>query len=290
MMKRLSAGSENMMDLGGLADGIALESDGVWYSRTRTDVSYPADGNVQCAQVEEKSFWFGHRNRCILALTHAYPPPGAIFDIGGGNGYVTHALVTSGLDAVLVEPGPAGARAAKARGLDNVVCATLDDAKFRNRSIPAIGLFDVIEHIRDDSGFMRRVYEILTAGGRLYLTVPAHAWLWSTDDVDAGHHRRHSLGSVSELIESAGFKVDFATYIFRFLPVPIFLLRTIPTRLGFRNTDAPNPQRMQREHGAHRGGLARLLTERLLAPEIGRIRRSIPMRVGASCLLAASRR
>lgn len=157
-----------MMDLGGFAAGIALENDGVWYSRTRSDVSYPSDGNVQCAQVEDRSFWFAHRNRCILALSHAYPPSGAIFDIGGGNGYVTQALVASGLDAVLVEPGPAGARAAKARGLDHVVCSTLEDAKFRDQSIPAIGLFDVIEHIRDDSGFMRRVHAILTAGGRLY--------------------------------------------------------------------------------------------------------------------------
>ena len=39
-----------------------------------------------------------------------FPPPGTVFDVGGGNGFVTLAIQNAGMDAVLVEPGPEGVR------------------------------------------------------------------------------------------------------------------------------------------------------------------------------------
>lgn len=278
-----------MNNLADIADGIVLGEDGVWYSRTRSNVSYPDDGNERCAQVEDRSFWFAHRNRCVVALLEAYPPAGAVFDIGGGNGYVARGLVAAGREAVLLEPGFAGARAAKARGLEDVVCATLEGALLKDQSISAAGLFDVIEHIDDDRDFLRRVHRILAPGGRLYLTTPAYDWLWSEDDVGAGHYRRHTLHSIGKLAESSGFTVDFASYFFRWLPLPIFLLRTLPTKLGFR-PNASSARRAEREHVAGSAGIVRGLADRLLSPEVELIRRSKPMSFGASCLLAASRR
>ena len=68
----------------------------------------------------------------------AFRPKGAIFDVGGGNGYVAMALQRSGIDAVVVEPGP-GALNAKQRGLRLVIQSTLEDAGFKNESITAFG-------------------------------------------------------------------------------------------------------------------------------------------------------
>ena len=45
---------------------------------------------------------------------------------------------------------------------------------------------------------------------------------------------------------SAGFKIDLSTYIFVFLPIPIFLVRTLPSRLGLRRGSDLN--RTRREH------------------------------------------
>ncbi len=45
--------------------------------------------------------------------------------------------------------------------------------------IGAIGLFDVLEHIENEAGFLKQLREVLKTGGRLYLTVPAFRWLWS---------------------------------------------------------------------------------------------------------------
>ena len=70
------------------------------------DRVYPDQGNAFCFQVEDHSFWFQHRNACILAVMSRLPPGGVLFAIGGGNGFVARALVAAGLPAVVVEPGP----------------------------------------------------------------------------------------------------------------------------------------------------------------------------------------
>jgi len=56
----------------------------------------------------------------------------------------------AGLEVVLVEPGSAGAANARRRGIRHVVCAALEDAGFIPASLPAISLFDVVEHMKED--------------------------------------------------------------------------------------------------------------------------------------------
>ena len=70
-----------------------------------------------------------------------------MFDIGGGNGFVSLGVQGAGIETVLVEPGPEGAQNAKNRGLQHVVCASFQNAAFESGKIPAIGVFDVVEHI-----------------------------------------------------------------------------------------------------------------------------------------------
>src|SRR5271168_1425904 len=127
---------------------------GIWFSPKSSEVSYPSAGNESCFEIEDDSFWFQHRNRCIRAIVGAFPPAGPLFDLGGGNGFVSQGLQKAGWQSVVVEPGRVGAVNARKRGL-NVVCSTLENADFRSHSLPAAGLFDVLEHIADDEQFLR---------------------------------------------------------------------------------------------------------------------------------------
>jgi SAM-dependent methyltransferase len=168
-----------------------------------------------------------------------YPPEdnGTIFEIGGGNGIVSLGLVNAGFDVALLEPGNVGAINAKKRGLKNVICATTDTAKLKQYSLPAVGLFDVIEHIEDDFAFLQSIRNLMKKGGRLYATVPSYSLLWSEEDVFAGHFRRYALEDISKVLECAGFQVEFSSYIFRFLPIPIFLFRTLPYKIGLSKAE-----------------------------------------------------
>lgn len=261
---------------------------GVWVAGGGAAVSYPAHGHADCWRIEDGSFWFQHRNRCILAAVERHPPPGPVFDVGGGNGFVAAALARAGREVVLVEPGPQGAANAATRGLREVVCATLDQAGFQPGSLPAVGLFDVVEHIPDDLGFLRMVAGLMTDGGLLYLTVPAHQGLWSAEDEDAGHHRRYDRRSLQAVVRAAGFHTVYCSAFFRPLPLPIALARALPYRLGLRRR-AAGAQAIAREHGSG-GGWAVSAMQALLEPEVGHIAAGRTMRLGASLLLVAAHR
>ena len=254
------------------------------------DISYPSEGHDACFAVEDNSFWFRHRNNCITAVVASYPPGNndTIFDIGGGNGFVSLKLADSGFNVALVEPGKAGTSNAKRRGLSNVICATTDTAKFKQHSLPAVGLFDVIEHIDDDLAFLKSIRELMKKNAPLYVTVPSYSFLWSAEDVFAGHFRRYNLDGISNVLQLAGFQVEFSSCIFRFLPVPVFLLRTLPYKLGLSKTKRGTSSTISRDH-AVKGGIMVNILDSILQSEVKNLNNRKAMSFGGSCLIVAKK-
>lgn len=216
--------------------GLTQESERLWTLAGLAKVSYPENSHSVLASIEPRSYWFNHRNEVILRVVRRFPPGGRIYDVGGGSGYVSLRLREAGFETLVIEPGPQGARAAHDRGLP-VVRAAFQDLQIEDASVPALGLFDVLEHIENDLEALRNLWRILPLGGRLYLTVPAHGALWSKEDDVAGHYRRYGAGSVSRVLRQAGFEVEFVSYFFSILVAPIFLFRALPSRLGVRRAN-----------------------------------------------------
>jgi SAM-dependent methyltransferase len=265
------------------SDSLSMDSEtGIWRARQSGPVSYPGDGNASCFRVEDGSFWFRHRNQCIAAAVRQWTPRGFILDVGGGNGYVAGSLIEAGHTTVLLEPGDEGAWNARVvRHIPDVICATLHDAAFKADTVPAVGLFDVLEHIEDDAGFIGELHRMLAPGGLVYVTVPSHEWLWSTADVDAGHFRRYTCPGLASRFAAGGFDVLYSTYFFEALLLPLFLLRTMPYRLGFRARRGD-----ETEHAARRGWLGAAL-QSMLTREVVAIRNRRSIGTGTSCLLVA---
>lgn len=252
-------------------------SDGIWYTRERLPISYPATGNAECFDLEDRSFWFAHRNACLAAVMRRFPPQGELFDVGGGNGYVARGLMDAGFPAVLVEPGEVGARNAVHRGLPAVVCSTLESAQVRSGKLPAVGLFDVLEHIEKDADFLAEIHRALIPQGRLYITVPAFSWLWSDDDVDAGHFRRCSQSGWLERIQAAGFSPLYSSYLFLPIPLPLFALRAVPSLFGRRAL-------AREKYASLHQPRSRSILDGVLAAELRQIEKGRALPFGSSCL------
>ena len=259
--------------------------DGLWQPQSVSAVSYPEEGNEVCFQVEDSSYWFAHRNACILSLVRQFPPSGTFYDIGGGNGFVAMGLQNAGLDVALVEPG-SGARNAVKRGVKNVIWATLGDAGLQPQSVMAAGAFDVVEHIEDEHGFLCSVNNLLKPGGRFFCTVPAMGMLWSDEDEHAGHFKRYNRTTLARALKAAGFELEFVSYFFTWLVAPLFLLRSLPWRLGGRRTKPQDGLAVTRD--AHT--LPRPLKSvvgRIHAWELARISKARPLRFGSSLICCA---
>ena len=276
------------MNISALSNNLKVDPSGIWVSSSSGDeLSYPEEGNRKYFGIEDRSFWFRHRNDCIVSAMKLHPPDGTVLDIGGGNGFVTRRLIDEGFSAVLLEPGPEGAFNARTeRHIPDVICAKLEDCDFPENSISAVALFDVLEHIEDDRAFLNEVHRCLKPGGKLYVTVPGFKWLWSGSDVSAGHYRRYSS---HELVRSLSnyFDILFITCIFHVLTLPMLLVRVLPYHLGIkRDTEL---LKTESEHGADGGVIVRTV-QRILSSEAGRIAKGQSMRIGTSCLCIARKR
>ena len=272
-----------MIDISKIATNLEIRDGWLWVSKNQSRVSYPETGNDRSLLVEEGSFWFEHRNKCVVAAMKMYSPPGAVFDIGGGNGFVALGIKNAGMDVVLVEPGFAGARNARVRGIESIICSTLEDAGFVEHSIPAIGIFDVLEHVEDDIAFLNTLRSLLSPGGRIYVTVPAYNFLWSIEDDFAQHHRRYTTRGLSAKLRKAGFTVEFASYMFALLPLPMFFTRTIPSKLRIKTIRLED----QLNEHENKHGLAGKLLGLTLDLEIKALKSKRAIPFGGSCLVVA---
>ena len=87
-------------------------------------------------------------------------------------------------------------------------------------------LFDVLEHISDESQFLQALLFYLAPGGTLIINVPAGRWAYSSYDVAAGHVRRYSVETLQKAVCASGFSPQEWSYWG--LPlVPALLVRKI---------------------------------------------------------------
>lgn len=274
------------MDLS--ASGLTKDAKGIWRraDAPKADLSFPEHGHDSCFAIEDNSFWFAHRTECIATALRSYPFEGPFLDIGGGNGAVASGLSKRGIPTVLLEPGPEGAHNARKRGVEDVICATLDEANFEPASFGGAGLFDVIEHVEDDNALLRSAHRILRPHGVLCVTVPAYQLLWSAEDEHAGHYRRYTRKSLEQALERAGFEVRYSTYLFAPLTVPLFVFRSLRYRLGRPAKDIDANASAQHTPSP----IARTVMNAALAPEQHRIAKQRLVPFGTSCLAVATRR
>lgn len=137
-------------------------------------------------------------------------------DVGCGDGFISAHLATLypksqfyGVDLALT---PELIETIKdKRGLPNMQLAvTLDDlAALKAPPADVIFLFDVIEHVEDETALLEELaHKHLAPGGVIFITVPAYNWLYTSHDAVLGHHRRYSLASLKQTCNNAGLKVE----------------------------------------------------------------------------------
>lgn len=162
------------------------------------------------AHHEAGYFWFRARNRLIIWAAGKYCPEFQSFlEIGCGTGYVLSGMASAfpGVQFHGSEIFTAGLAFAAARQ------PAINFMQMDARHIPfvdefdAIGAFDVLEHIKEDEQVLMQMREALKPSGIMLLTVPQHAWLWSTVDEYACHVRRYSAKELRAKIENVGFEI-----------------------------------------------------------------------------------
>jgi SAM-dependent methyltransferase len=208
-------------------------------------ISYPEGGLDVLGLDGGHGFWFDHRFEAVLDLLRR-GGVSSLWDIGAGTGSMATRLSQAGLDVVAVEPLKAGAEASARQGITSF-CGTLQDLQLPDSCLPAIGLFDVLEHLEHPEELLLEAHRVLQPDGLLVVTVPALKWLWGDEDDIAGHHRRYRKPGLEEAGRAAAFRPVASQYLFASLVPAAALLRALPYSLGRRKSEAEVLANMKRQ-------------------------------------------
>lgn len=180
---------------------------------------------VKLARLEQGNFWFRARNKLILwSLARFASDARNFLEVGCGTGFVLQAVAcqfprTEIHGSELLEEGLVFA----AERLPRAQLSVLDVKQLCGmNSYDAIGAFDVLEHIDDDVLALSNLFRALRPGGKLFINVPQHEFLWSYSDEIACHERRYERADLFKKLQQEGFKTIFATS-FVALPLPLML-------------------------------------------------------------------
>ena len=77
---------------------------------------------------------------------------------------------------------------------------------------------EVMEHIKNDKEFLKKIYSLLNTNGQVIISVPAKEKFWDTDDEIVGHFRRYEKKTVIKLLLDEHFSnINIISYGFPFI-------------------------------------------------------------------------
>lgn len=175
--------------------------------------AFTSERSARLAALQQTHFWFVGRLRLVAALAaDDLRQPQRVVDVGCGAGGTLRWLLDGGHDAVGVDSSPASLEhAARLVPADILHRGDALHLPFSDASFDGVLLLDVLEHL-DDGTALTEARRVLRPGGWLLVSVPAHGWLWSVRDHDAGHRRRYSRPALVRAVVRGGFVVERVTY------------------------------------------------------------------------------
>jgi SAM-dependent methyltransferase len=175
-------------------------------------------------QIERSQQFFWHRLRWRLVAEHLpVREPIQLLDVGAGAGIIGEYLARYRPRATYRFIEPIESLRHHLENRFGVEANATDLPSYELMDV--VTLLDVLEHQRDDRGFVTDLVERMRPGARLMLTVPALQALWSAWDVGLGHHRRYTKSSLRTVLSECPGRIEEISYLFPELVPAAFLRR-----------------------------------------------------------------
>lgn len=175
-------------------------------------------------------WWFRGKREIVLALVEDLLPQNEhtleLIDFGCGCGLMLEALASYGaiLGADFSEQALDYCKKRFSGPLQKIDLAQPLSEELRNRFHIGVAL-DILEHIQADDTAASNLFRALRPNGSCIVTVPANPWMWSAHDENCMHVRRYRKKELLQLLEHAGFTVDYISYYNTLLFLPAAALR-----------------------------------------------------------------
>lgn len=155
----------------------------------------------------------------VLADGGAFTSPRRLLDVGAGDGWFSEQVLersAPGTEITLWDSGYGDQL-----GGDNKDPRVARTAEQPDERFDTILLMDVIEHVENDSYFLRGVLaKNAEPGAMVLVSVPAWQALYSDHDRAIHHYRRYSPSQLRDVIKSAGLHIVRKGGLFHSLLLP----------------------------------------------------------------------
>lgn len=169
-------------------------------------------------ELEETYWWYRARRKIICDIVQRFLiAPGELIDFGGGSGVIARRLADLGYQVRVADLCADALASCRRLGLETVDLNLTWPAE---HCADAILAADVLEHIGDDIGTLRKLHSVLRPQGWLFVTVPAYNFLWSGEDYVSNHVRRYTRGLLEKNVRTANFTIEWCSY-FNMLLLPL---------------------------------------------------------------------
>ena len=155
-----------------------------------------------------KHWWWRAREKFIIDIVSQYKPKvrdNLILDIGCGNGLIFDSMKPfgkiEGIEAsqnVVNESG---------RNRGKIKIGKAKELLLEPKRFDIILLLDVIEHVQDDCDLIDTAKKLLSQEGKIFITVPAHQFLWTKHDDVNLHLRRYNKRTLTSKLSQLNLSI-----------------------------------------------------------------------------------
>ena len=174
----------------------------------------------------ERHWWWRARESMLLREIENHRPAagwGSMLDVGCGDGLFFDRLACFG--EVWGVESDESLVSADSRHRARIHLGPFDSTFEPGRRFGLVLMLDVLEHLPDPVGAVRKAAGLLEPGGRVLITVPAFQMLWTSHDDLNRHFVRYRRRRLTAVVEQAGLGILSEHYFFHWL---------FPVKLGLR--------------------------------------------------------
>lgn len=137
-----------------------------------------------------------------------------VLDVGAGSGVFSRQLLDKGIckSATCIDPAYEKEYIETHNGHKISFVRSLDGP-----SQELVLMMDVLEHVDDDVGLLRKYVATLPPKGYVVISVPAFQFLWSGHDVFLEHRRRYTRKMLDKVVTNSGLRIVRSRYFFGLL-------------------------------------------------------------------------
>ncbi len=141
---------------------------------------------------------------------------GSVLEVGSGVGSFTRHMLQYKIDCLLsIDVSEDAVERCRKNIRHPRVKFQCVDIRQLTGEFDTVICMNVLEHIGDDRNTLKHMLDLLRPGGVLFLLVPAHQWLFSPFDREAGHYRRYSKRHMRGLLrEVSDVPLDVEQFYF----------------------------------------------------------------------------